>query len=71
MDVIEPIDPIDPVVLDPVSKDTAILGQKRRSTWACQTLQDVEGHVAPRPFRESKRPQRYGCYVALMGNLLD
>ena len=55
-DIIEPIDPIDPVVPDPVPRDTAILGQKRRSAWACQTLQDFEGHAAPRPFWESKRP---------------
>ena len=70
-DVIEPTDPVDSVILDPVLRDTAILGHKRRPAWARQTLQDAEGHAAPRPFRESKRPQRYGCYVALMGNLLD
>ena len=70
-DIIEPIDPVNPVIPDFVPRDIAILGQKRRPTWARHTLQDAEGHVAPGPFRESKRPQRYGCYVALMGSLLD
>ena len=70
-DVVEPSDLVDPVVTDLVPRDIAVMGQKRRSTWACQTLQDAEGHAAPRPFRESKRPQRYGCYVALMDSLLD
>ena len=37
-DVIEPTDPIDPIVPDPVPRDVAILGQKRRPTWARQTL---------------------------------
>ena len=64
-DSVEPTDPVDPAVPDSVSRDTTILGQKRRPTWVRQTLQDTEGHTAPRGlFRESKRPQRYGCYVA-------
>ena len=37
-DIIEPTDPIDPIVPDPVPRDVAILGQKRRPTWARQTL---------------------------------
>lgn len=64
-------DPVDPIVPDSLPRDTTVLGQKRRPTWVRQTLQDVEGHTAPRSFRESKRPQRYGCYVALMSSLLD
>ena len=35
-------------------------------------LPDAEGHAAPRgAFYESKRPQRFGYYVALMSNILD
>ena len=49
-DVIEPIDPVDPIVPDPVPRDTVVLGQKRRPAWTCQSLQDDEGHPAPRLF---------------------
>ena len=70
-DIIEPTDPVDPIIPDPVPRDIAVMEQKRRPAWARQTLKDVEGHATPRPFRASKRPQRYGCYVALMGSLLD
>ena len=70
-DIVEPTDLVDPVVTDPIPRDIAVMGQKRRPAWAHQTLKDVEGHVAPCPFWERKRPQRYGCYIALMGNLLD
>ena len=55
-DIVEPTDPVDPIVLDSIHRDTIVLGQKRRPTWACQILQDAERHVAPRPFWESKRP---------------
>lgn len=35
-------------------------------------MQDDEGHATPRgAFQESKRPQRYECYVALMSSILD
>ena len=37
MDV-EPTDPVDPVVTDPVPRDIAVTGQKRRPAWARQTL---------------------------------
>ena len=70
-DIVEPTDPVDPVIRYLVPRDIAVMVQKRRPTWACQTLQDAEGHVAPRPFQESKRPQRYGCYIAVMSSLLD
>ena len=70
-DIVEPTDLVDLVVPNPVPRDIVVMGQKRRPTWARQTLQDVEGHAAPRPFRESKTPQRYGCYATLMGSLLD
>ena len=70
-DIVEPTDPVDLVVPDLVPRDIAVMGQKRRPTWARQTLQDVEGHAAPHPFWEGKRPQRYGCYIAFMGILPD
>jgi hypothetical protein len=57
-ETIEPIDPIDlvdHVALVDVPRDIAV-GQKR-PTWARQTLQEAEGHAAPRgTFRERKRP---------------
>jgi len=47
-----------------------VVGQKR-PTWACQTLQEAEGHAAPcGTFRESKRPERYSCYVAAMSHII-
>ena len=70
-DSVKPIDPVDPIVPESIPRDTVVLGQRRRLAWVCQTLQDAEGHTAPRLFRESKGPQRYGCYVALMSSLLD
>ena len=49
LDVEGPMDPIDP----PPS-----LG--KRSSWLRDTLEDAEGHMAPRgTFRESKKPNRY------------
>ena len=42
-DIIEPTDPVDLVIPDPVPRDTVVLGQTRRPTWAHQTLQDAEG----------------------------
>ena len=48
------------------------MGHKRKLAWVRQTLLDAEGHAAPRgATRESKRPQRFGCYVALMSSILD
>ena len=69
--VTEPTNPVDLVIPDSIPKDTVVLGHKRRPAWVRQTLQDAEGHVAPRPYRESKKPQRYLCYIALMSSLLD
>ena len=44
----------------------------KRPRWAQQTLQDAEGHKAPHgTFRESKRPQRFLRYVALMSHIID
>ena len=69
-DFIEPTNLVDPIVPDPIPREIAVMGQKRILAWARQTLQDAQGHAAPRPFQESKRPHRYGCYVPLMGILL-
>jgi hypothetical protein len=42
---------------------------KRRLTWLKETLQEAEKHAAP--FGESKRPQRFTSYVALISNISD
>ena len=45
---------------------------QKRTIWAQQALQDVEGHEAPHgTYRESKRPQRFSSYVALMSHIND
>jgi hypothetical protein len=45
---------------------------KRRLTWLKETLQEAEKHAAPsETFRESKRPQRFTSYVALISNISD
>jgi hypothetical protein len=68
--VIDPVDPVDPVAPIDVPKDVAV-GQKRRA-WARQTLQEVEGHAAPRgTFQESKRPLRFSGYVSAMNHIID
>jgi hypothetical protein len=72
-ETIEPIDPIDlvdPVAPVDVPRDIAV--GRKRPAWARQTLQEAEGHAAPRgTFRESKRPQRYSCYAAAMSHIID
>ena len=71
-DSVEPTNPIDPIVPYKIPRDIAEICHKRRHAWVRQPLQDAKGHATPcGAFRESKRPQRYGCYVALMSNLLD
>lgn len=61
----EPTKPIEPV--DPLK----YLGTSKRPTWLRDTLQDAEGHVAPRgTFRESKRPHRYSIYMTLMSHVI-
>ena len=48
-----------------------VVGQKI-PTWARHTLQEQEGHVAPRgTFQESKIPKRYSCYAATMSHIID
>jgi hypothetical protein len=43
---IDQIDPIDPIALVDVPRDIVVVW--KRPTWARQTLQEVEGYVAPR-----------------------
>ena len=66
----EPIGPIDPVGPDDAPTNMAVSQKSPR--WAQQTLQDAEGHEAPRGIhQESKRPQRFSSYVALMSHIID
>jgi hypothetical protein len=45
---------------------------RKRPTWLRETLLDAERIVAFRgPFRESKRPQRFSSYMALMSHIID
>jgi hypothetical protein len=45
---------------------------KRKPGWLKETMQEVEKIVAPKgTFRESKRPHRFGSYVALMSSIGD
>jgi len=47
-------------------------GNQKRPGWFRDTIQDASGHTAPRGnFRESKRPQRYSGYTALMSHISD
>eukprot|EP00253_Pinus_taeda_P004562 PITA_04562 len=60
-DVEGPMDPIDP---------SPSLG--KRPSWLRDTLEDVEGHAAPRgTFRESKKPCRYQGYLAAMSTIVQ
>jgi hypothetical protein len=43
-----------------------------RPRWLQDTLRDAEGHNAPIvTFKESRPPQRFFSYVALMSNIID
>eukprot|EP00253_Pinus_taeda_P002089 PITA_02089 len=45
---------------------------KRKPPWAREVLQEAEKVPAPKgTFRESKRPHKYGGYVALVNNLSE
>ena len=60
-DVEGPMDPIDP----PPS-----LG--KRTSWLRDTLEDAEGHMAPRgTFHESKKSSRYQGYLAAMSTIVQ
>ena len=52
----EPINSIDPV--DSVDAPTDIAVGRKRSRWAQQTLQDVEGHEAPHGTFEKEKDLR-------------
>jgi hypothetical protein len=63
-------DPVDPIAPFDVPRDIAV-GHKRPS-WARQTLQEAEGHAAPRgTFQESKKPQRFSSYVSSMSHIIN
>ena len=63
-------EPIDPVATVDIPEDMTV--SRKRPRWAQQTLQDAEGHESPHgTFRESKRPQRFSSYVALMSHIID
>ena len=67
-----PADSVDSFIPYSVPRYIIEMGQKRKPAWVRQTLHDVEGHTTPRGvYWESKRPQRFGCYVALMSSILD
>jgi hypothetical protein len=63
-ETIEPKIPVDP------PKEVTVT--RKRPAWLRNTLQEVEGHAAPRgSFRESKRPHKFSNYVALMSKIID
>ena len=60
-DVEGPMDPIDPYP-----------SLRKRPSWLRDTLEDAEGHAAPRgTFRESKKPCRYQGYLAAMSTIVQ
>jgi hypothetical protein len=63
-ETVEPKIPVDP------PKEVTIT--KKRPTWLQNTLQEVEKHADPSgSFKESKRPQKFSRYVALMSKIID
>eukprot|EP00253_Pinus_taeda_P016640 PITA_16640 len=65
LDAEEPMDPIDPPLQEPSSS-------RKRPSWLRGTLDDAEGHIAPRgTFRESKKPTRYQGYLTLMSTIIQ
>ena len=61
LDAEGPMNPIDP----PPSMG-------KRPSWLRDTLEDAEGHMAPRgTFRESKKPSRYQGYLAAMSTTVQ
>jgi hypothetical protein len=45
---------------------------RKRQARLRDTLQDAKRHAAPLDaFRESKRPQRFSSYMALMSHIID
>jgi len=64
-DVEEPMDLIDPPPREPSSS-------RKRPSWLKGTLDDAEGHTAPRgTFRESKKPNRCQGYLTIMSTIIQ
>jgi hypothetical protein len=55
----------------PVESSQEMNTKKRRTAWARKIIQDAEKHGAPDGSRESKRPQPYSSYVALLSGIID
>lgn len=70
---IEPVandDPIEPLDLTDGPRDIVV--NRKRPLWARNTMQEAKQFATPRgTFRESKRPQRFSSYAALMCNLIE
>jgi hypothetical protein len=80
----EGIDPSSPIVhpsdyqeefverIEPMDLPRDVAVTMKRSAWLRDTLQDAKGHATPNGiFRESKRPQRFSSYMALMSHIID
>lgn len=63
-DSVEPAQPIE------LPREVTLV--KRKLAWLRETLQEGEKHGAPEgAFRESKRPNRFSSYMALMSNIIN
>lgn len=66
----EASDPVDPI--EPTDGPRDIPIGRKRPLWARKTMQEAEKYAAPRgTFRESKRPQKFPSYVALMSHIIE
>lgn len=52
--------------VEPTYRSKDILVTKRRMAWLCDSLQEAHGS-----FRESRRPQIFSSYMALMSHIID
>lgn len=58
--------------MNPIDIPSDIVVTKKRPLWVRNTIQEAERFVAPSgTFRETKRPQVFSNYVALMCNLIE
>eukprot|EP00253_Pinus_taeda_P009788 PITA_09788 len=65
LNVEEPMDLIDSPPQEPSSS-------RKRPSWLRGTLDDAEGHVAPRgTFHESKKPTKYQGYLTIMSKIIQ
>lgn len=63
-------DPVEP--LEPTNGPRDIVIGQKRPLWARKTMQEAKKFVAPRgTFKESKRPQKFPSYVALMSHIIE